>query len=285
MLEKRVVTHPSGDAVVFVESSRKEYLMQRVAFALVVASVVIAGCAPQPEEVAQQLIDAVNSQDIEGALALFAEDAVVNTGGPAALTGAAEIQIWLEELASANFEIQAEILEVNGSTVVEHDLMTMDLWDFYGISPLEGTTEYSVERGLVNSLEFTFSEEALAALQEAPTVSPEELIGTWRLGNVFLRLNEDGTARVVDRFEDLASPDDGSHPGSRMEWSHDGDVFAVRTIGDSVGEGYDTCKDGTSGIYFVKRVEADQIRFKVLQDSCPDRLVGLPWGPWRPHSP
>ena len=141
--------------------------MRRTIFAVAVAAVAVAACAPKPERVAEQLVEAVNSQDIEGALALFAEDAIVNTGGPAPFTGTAEIQGWLEELAATNFKIEAEIVEVNGDTVVERDQMSMDPWKAMGLAALEGVSEITIREGRIQSLEFTFTEESLNELQTA----------------------------------------------------------------------------------------------------------------------
>lgn len=134
---------------------------------LLLVAITLSACVPKPESVAERLVQTVNSQDIQGALALFEEDAVVDTGGPAPYHGTAEIQGWLEGLASDNFEIQAENIEVNGDTVVEQERLSMDSWKAMGLSTLEGVSEIKIKDGLIQSLEFNFSEASMSDLQPA----------------------------------------------------------------------------------------------------------------------
>lgn len=141
--------------------------MKRILFVVALAAMALSACTPKPERVAEQLVEAVNSKDIERALALFSEDAVVNTGGPAPYRGTTEIRGWLEELADSNFEIKAEIVEVNGDVVVEKETMAMDPWKAIGISKLEGVSEIKIQNGLIQSLDLTFSEVSMNELQTA----------------------------------------------------------------------------------------------------------------------
>lgn len=134
---------------------------------LVILAAALSGCAAAPETVAERLTEAVNARDVEGALALFAPDAVVSTGGPAPYAGAEQIRAWLEELAAGNFTIEAEIVEVRDTVVVEREKMSMDEWRAIGIRSLEGVSEITVEDGLIQSLEFAFTEASLAQLQQA----------------------------------------------------------------------------------------------------------------------
>ena len=53
---------------------------------LVTGAVVLAGCQAKPDEVATQLAEALNAQDLDAALALFAEDAVVDSASPEPFT-------------------------------------------------------------------------------------------------------------------------------------------------------------------------------------------------------
>jgi acetyl esterase/lipase len=138
---------------------------------LVTGVVVLAGCQANPDEVATQLAEAVNGQDLDGALALFADDAVVNSGGPAPFTGKAEIQGWLEGMFADNFELEIEILEVKGDKVVEKDTMTMDSVSALGIGSLEGISEITVQGGKITALNFTFTDESLAELQVAMLIA------------------------------------------------------------------------------------------------------------------
>jgi len=121
----------------------------------------------RPGQVAAQLAEAVNAQDLDGALALFAEGAVVGSGGPAPFTGKAEIQGWLEGMFADNFKLDIDILEVDGDTLIEQDVMRMDSLRDLGVPFLEGTSEITVQGGKITALNFTFSDESLAKLQIA----------------------------------------------------------------------------------------------------------------------
>jgi hypothetical protein len=120
--------------------------------------IALAGCQAKPDAVAMNLAEAVNAQDLDGALALFADDAVVNSGGPEPFTGKAEIQGWLEGMFADNFKLEIEILEVSGDKVVEKDTMTMDSLSALGLGSLEGISEITVQGGKITALDFIFSD-------------------------------------------------------------------------------------------------------------------------------
>jgi hypothetical protein len=178
---------------------------------LVAAMMALAGCQAKPDEVATKLAEAVNAQDLDAALALFAEDAVVTSTSPEPFTGKAEIQGWLEGMFADNFKVDIEILEVNGDKVVEADRITMDSLYPLGISSLEGTSETTVQGGKITALNFTFSEESLAKLP-VPISTAQDLVGIWHqtptnsfLGELYVQYKEDGTSRSAigtpDRLE------------------------------------------------------------------------------------
>ena len=129
--------------------------------------VLLVGCSAKPENVALQLAEAVNAKDLEGALSLFADDAVVTSVSPEPFNGKAEIQGWLEEMFADNFHLEAGIVEVNENVVIGHDTMTMDSMSFYGIDELTGTSEITVEEGKIKTINFSFSDETLADLAHA----------------------------------------------------------------------------------------------------------------------
>jgi acetyl esterase/lipase len=141
--------------------------IHRLTGAILLAALALSACAPKPEAVAEKLVAAVNARDVEGALALFAEDAVVDTGGPAPYTGTAEIRGWLEQLASDNFQIKAQSLEVDGDTVVETEEVSMDPWKEMDIFNLEGVRRIQTRNGLIQSLEFSLTEVSRSDLQVA----------------------------------------------------------------------------------------------------------------------
>jgi len=253
--------------------------------ALCLLVVFLSGCGAKPEDIALQLAEATNVQDLEVALALFADDAVVTSVSPEPFTGKDEIQTWLEEMFADNFKLEPKIVEVNGNVVIEKDTMAMDSMSFYGIEPLTGTSEITVEDGKIKTINFSFSDETLADFQAAPFVAPEDLIGIWSVGTLF-QFNDDGTARVAEKMDDFSFPVDEEHPGSVQAWTYDGMVMTFDTI-TGVGEGYENCEPGQVGIYFVKwsGQNLERLRFKAIYDPCIGRETGMQWGDWAPISP
>ena len=250
---------------------------------LCLLAVLLAGCAPKPDQVALQLVEAINAQDLEAALALFAEDAVVTSVSPEPFEGKAEIQGWLEGMISDNFHLEEVIAEVNGNVVVGHDTMSMDSMSFYGIDTLTGVSETTVENGEITALNFSFSDETLADMGAAPFVAPEDLIGIWSVGT-FMKINEDGTARVAYKLPDLDLPVSEDHPGSLEAWSYDGMVLTLEII-EAAGEG--TCTPGQVGYYYVRWAgsDLDKLKFNAIDDECGARRGGLRWGDWASVTP
>ncbi|MFQ5594963.1 MAG: nuclear transport factor 2 family protein [Anaerolineae bacterium] len=134
-----------------------------------------------PAAVAKALANALNAGDVEAALALFADDAVVDTGSPASpYTGKEAIRAWLEGMVATNFQIEIEILQVEGDIVTERDRFSDDDLRNLGIAPLEGISKITVQDGKVTSLIFAFTDESLAKLQAA--MAPESMPQTGGAG-------------------------------------------------------------------------------------------------------
>ena len=256
---------------------------------LLLIAALITGCGgAKPDEVSLQLVEAVNVQNLESALALFADDAVVTSVSPEPFTGKAEIQDWLEGMYADNFHLEAEILEVNGNVVTERDTMSMDSMSFYGIESLTGTSKVTVEDGLITALEFSWSDKTLAELQNAPFVTSEDLIGSWTVGT-FFKFNEDSTLRVADKLADLDMPLSEEHPGAIFEWTYDGMVMTLTGVAgvEGLAEGYTNCQNEEVGLYLVKwtGTDLDHLRFSVIDDPCATRKMGMQWGNLKPVEP
>jgi hypothetical protein len=239
--------------------------------------VVLAGCQAKPDEVATQLAEAVNAQDLDAALALFAENAVVNSASPEPFTGKAEIQGWLEGMFTDSSKIEIEILEVKGDTVVEKDRMTMDSLIPLGISSLEGTSEITVQGGKITALNFTFTEESLAKLP-VPIGSAEDLAGIWHqtptnsfIGEVYIQYKGDGTCRTATGTPDRLE----SHPLVEGEyWFEGGQLLSKDTGGVPP---WDECVEpGTKGKYEVLVYTSGNIRLVRIEDECGGRAMVLP---------
>ncbi len=218
-----------------------------------------------PDSIALKLAEATNARNLEGALALFAEDAVVNSGGPEPFVGKAEVRGWLEGMIADNFQIEIEILEVSGDKVVEKDTMTMDSVSALGISSLEGISEITVQEGKITALDFTFAEASLAALQSAtmPAITLEDLVGTWRwdggevIGPVDLCIHKDGAYEFIRYIVD-----------SEILW----DAGTIEIDGNLVtyvsSEDSRYCVVGQRGSYELSFAEDGQLKSELVEDEC-----------------
>lgn len=128
----------------------------------------LAGCGPPPDSVAEQLIEAVNTQDLDGALRLFAIDAVVDTGTEAPFAGKDEIRRWLERLFFDNIELeQGETLAGPENGFQARYKVTADSASALGVAYLEGVGEMKVQEGRITALSFGLSEGSRADLSRA----------------------------------------------------------------------------------------------------------------------
>jgi hypothetical protein len=263
------------------------FKMKKNLFVVLAACLVLllAGCGAKPDQVALDLAEALNAGDLEAALALFAEDAVVTSVNPEPYSGKAAIQAWLEGMIADDFQLTPEIVEVVENTVIESDSMSMDSMSFYGIETLTGQTELVVEDGLIQTMNFSWSEETLADLMAAPFVAEEDLIGIWSVGT-YIQYKADGTLRVADRIADLSEPVSEAHPGSDQVWTYDGMVITFQGVAGA-GEGYTRCGPDQVGVYLVRWAgeDLDRLKFEPLADECGDRRGGMQWGNWRRIEP
>jgi hypothetical protein len=125
-----------------------------------------------PASVAQALIAAENAADVEAAVALFHEDAVVNDAS-GQLVGSAEIRVWQEGLRLGHFHADISNPRVDGEEATFDGSCSFDPFRQLGIETLTCTWTLVVEEGRVRTFNFWFSPEALARLAEAqPELAP-----------------------------------------------------------------------------------------------------------------
>jgi hypothetical protein len=149
--------------------------MKRLFLALTVILAVLVGCQaqPNPEEMLAAMADALNAGDVDTAMALFTDDAVVKIapalppGSPDTYTGAEEIRAWFEELVAMNFEMRVEVLEVAGDIVTTRTSTWVDSTRQMGVAPLVATEVYTVQDGKIKGFTWTLSDESLAEVQAA----------------------------------------------------------------------------------------------------------------------
>lgn len=125
-----------------------------------------------PEAVVTAAYEAINAGDVEGALAYYADDAVVNIVPFSTHTGTEEIRAYFEGNAALNAKLEYENLQVEGDTVTGTVWYTDDDLRALGLN-LEGIEELTVQDGKIVAATWTATEETMAALQAAMAALPE----------------------------------------------------------------------------------------------------------------
>jgi ketosteroid isomerase-like protein len=109
-----------------------------------------------PAEVAEDLIAAENAHDLEAALALFADDAVVNLPmGSGTLTTPAEIRDWQATLTAEHVKIDIHKSDVQGDVVMLSGLLAVDRMRKQGIEAVNAQWRIEVLEGLIRSFTVT----------------------------------------------------------------------------------------------------------------------------------
>lgn len=154
--------------------------MRKLMLLLSVAALLASACqSTSAEEVVLSQMEPWNQGDVDAAMELYSEDASVKIrpalppGSPDQHTGQAELRAWFSELAAMNFEIDLEIVEVDGNTVTTRTRTWVDPTREMGVAPLVATEVYTVEDGKISGWTWTLSDESLAAI-EAVTAAPQE---------------------------------------------------------------------------------------------------------------
>ena len=129
---------------------------------------------------------AMNAGDVDAAMPLLTDDVVFTSrmlGQESVYTGAAEVRVLFEELVAGDFQIQIEILQVEGDTVTTKTL-TWGAGMPPGVAPLEARETYVFQDGKIKSITWAATEESNTKLQAAiAAMAPESLPETG--GNAF----------------------------------------------------------------------------------------------------
>lgn len=132
--------------------------------------------ASDPMEVFNGLHAAVNAHDLDGALAFFAPDAVVeftNQPPPNVHRGTEAIRTWLAGDIAQNIQVTTRNVQVAGDRLSWDASVVVDDVRPLGFS-LDGSVEALIQGGKIMSFAFTLSEETLAKLASA-TPQPQTL--------------------------------------------------------------------------------------------------------------
>jgi ketosteroid isomerase-like protein len=140
-----------------------------------------------PETLARSVFEALNAGDVEAALALYADDAVLDLGAFGRFSGKEEIRGAFENEVSLNASWEVSDFQVEGNTVTFKSLYTSDMMRALGIT-LEATEVVTVEDGKIVTDTWTATEESLAAFQAATATMPETGGGVLPLHAVVMAL-------------------------------------------------------------------------------------------------
>jgi hypothetical protein len=123
--------------------------------------------ASDPSVIVQAFNSALNAHDIDAALALVSDEAILQDRGQT-ITGRTQIRSWIVSLAAQNFHGRVVgPVTITGETIVQRRDILIDDWRRLGLDPLPTRTEFVVRDGMVHSFTSTLFPEAQTRLQQA----------------------------------------------------------------------------------------------------------------------
>ena len=125
-----------------------------------------------PEALVRSLYEALNTGDIDAALAFYADDAVESLGDFGTFSGKEELRSSFETEAARNATWELEDFQVEGDTVTFTNRYTDNNLRALGVT-LEGIEVSTIQDGKFTTDTWTATEESLAALQAATAALPE----------------------------------------------------------------------------------------------------------------
>jgi hypothetical protein len=131
----------------------------------------------EPESIAGALVEALMAKDIDAAMALLADDAVVTvipppTGTSGVFTGKEEIRAWYELLVSWNFRAEISNFQIEGDKATWTTRAWADPFEPLGILPLEYHAEGVFLQGKIASYTDTMTEDSVTRLTAAMAALP-----------------------------------------------------------------------------------------------------------------
>jgi hypothetical protein len=116
---------------------------------------------------------ALRAKDVEGALALFADDAVLTTR-QGQFVGKEQIRTWLERLVTQNASIEVANRQVSGDKVTwDNQFYRADLASLSN-EPLEAKAEATIEAGKIKTFSSILTDDSQAKLDAATAAQQTE---------------------------------------------------------------------------------------------------------------
>lgn len=145
--------------------------------AMALLTPVPVGAAPTPLAVVEAYDATLNAGNVDAALALFADDATLQTppqpGATGMYRGRAEMRPVLQGFVANNIRYDVTgPRQVNGDRVTWTNTHAIDPWRRLGIAPLAGTGDATVRDGKITSLTVGLTLESAMKLQAATVTAP-----------------------------------------------------------------------------------------------------------------
>ena len=260
------------------------------AVATMLLTIVISGCGPGPQDLAAQLQEAINSGDLDSAVELFSDDAVLLVGGAPSRVGKAEIGDWLATQSELNFRIEGTPVASESGVAYQNCSISSDIWSYFGVNPMTGTCEVALDGGDITGFTIRFDENSMARLSDSPAASATDLIGIWITrnyltdsGDLYLHFFDQGIGRLAASPIDSTTAPDADFEGASLMWTYEDYILTIQNDGPA-SENY--CQEQDVGNYLVKTLDEGGLHFKPINDSCDLRKVAFRLPPrWRPHEP
>lgn len=125
-----------------------------------------AGAQADGASVAKALIDAENNRDVEGAVVLFTDDAVV-VDPSGRFTTRVEIRQWQTTLSQSGFRANINPPTVAGTRVTFTGGVATDRLRGLGLDRLDAAWDLTVEAGRIKAFTFAFTPDSAVRLQQA----------------------------------------------------------------------------------------------------------------------
>ncbi len=137
-----------------------------MALAMLLSTGMALAQEPDPLTVMEAYDLALGAKDVEGALALFADDAVLTTR-QGQFVGKEQIRTWLERLVTQNASIEVANRQVSGNKVTwDNQFFRADLASLSN-EPLAAKAEATIEAGKIKTFSSLLTDEAQAKLEAA----------------------------------------------------------------------------------------------------------------------
>jgi hypothetical protein len=183
--------------------------MKPFAFILV-ASLVISNVAaragePDPLSTVQALVDAEQAFDIDRAMSLFADEAVIVNAAGAVTTGADDLKRFVDEDMWYNGSLVLQQPAVNGNRVSWTESVSADFYRKLGVAPVRFAFTAVVEDGKIDAIIAHVPQDEIARIETACGHSAAEPLIDVRSCSQFIRYlkNQANAAATLSTLQPL----------------------------------------------------------------------------------